>query len=338
MKYSDINIFCCPECRGRLKFFEINGFDKDLDCQEVTEGSINCMSCDAIYPVIKSIPRFVSRNNYASSFGYQWSKFHRTQFGREQKESSKMRFNIETQWPDNLQGQLILEPGCGAGRFSEIALDTGAEVWSFDISEAVEVCIANMSSLESRRRHHVFWADIYKIPLPYEMFDKIFCLGVLQHCPDVKKAYLGLASFLKPEGELAVDCYLKQPLRDIFKLKYLFRPIFKWWKASWLFAFCSLVISVAYDSKLFFVKIPMIGRFISGLIPIGPLNYEPDYYFSVRELKNIKTLSMLDMLSPKYDNPQKISNFRLWMESANLEILQLATGYNGINARARRTK
>lgn len=247
-----------------------------------------------------------------------------------------MRFNIETQWPDNLQGQLILEAGCGAGRFSEIALDTGAELWSFDMSEAVEACTANMESLETRRRHHVFQADIYKIPLPYEMFDKIFCFGVLQHCPDVKRAYFSLAHFLKPRGELAVDCYLKEPLKDIFKLKYLFRPLFKWWKASWLFVFCSLVISAAYDSKLFFVKIPIIGRFISGLIPIGPLNYGQGHYFCADRIKEIKTLSMFDMLSPKYDRPQKISNFRLWMESAGLEILELTTGYNGINARGRR--
>lgn len=85
MKYSDIDIFLCPECRGRLRFFEIKGFDKDLDWQEVVEGSINCMNCAAIYPIIKSIPRFVIRNNYASSFGYQWSKFHRTQFGGSKK-------------------------------------------------------------------------------------------------------------------------------------------------------------------------------------------------------------------------------------------------------------
>ena len=196
--------------------------------------------------------------------------------------------------------------------------------------------MANIKSRELKRHYHLFQADIYKIPLPYEMFDKIFCFGVLQHCPDIKKAYLSLVPFLKPGGELVVDCYLSQPLKDMFNLKYLLRPFFKWWRPFWLYAFCSVAISVAYDIKSFCAKIPMVGRFISGFIPIGRLNYEPDCYFSVTEIKKIKTLSMFDSLSPKYDKPQKMSNFRLWMESAGLEILELTTGYNGINARGRR--
>ncbi len=336
MKYSDINVFCCAKCRGVLRFLRISECDKNLDMQEVLEGLLICANCNSNYPIMKSIPRFVNLNNYTSSFGYQWKKFSRTQLGEIQKQISRERFYATTKWPNNLCGQLILEVGCGAGRFSEIALDTGAEVHSFDLSDAVEANMANIKSWELKRHHHLFQADIYQIPLPYEMFDKIFCFGVLQHCPDVRKAYLSLVHFLKPGGELAVDCYLSQPLKDMFNLKYLLRPFFKWWRPSWLFVFCSVIISLAYDAKSILVKIPIVGTIISRIIPIGRLNYEPDYYFSVPEIKEIKTLSMFDMLSPKYDKPQKISNFRLWMESAGLEILELTTGYNGINARGRR--
>jgi hypothetical protein len=58
--------------------------------------------------------------------------------------------------------------------------------------------------------------------------------------------------------------------------------------------------------------------------------------FSIDELKEIKTLSVFDMLSPKYDNPQKLSTFKAWMEEAGLEILEMTTGFNGINARGRK--
>ncbi len=253
-----------------------------------------------------------------------------------QKQIARIRFDVTTKWPDNLKGQLILEVGCGAGQFTEIALETQAEVYSFDMNEAVEVCSENVKSSVLKDNHHLFQADLYKIPLTYGVFDKIFCLGVLQHCPCVKKAYIGLVPFLKPGGELVVDCYLRQPIKDTFNLKYLLRPFFKWWRPSWLFAFCSVVISVAYDTKSWLTKIPLAGKFISELIPIGKLNYEPDYYFSVSQIKEIKTLSMFDMLSPKYDLPQRLSSFQLWMKEAGLEILELTTGYNGINARARR--
>lgn len=334
MKYSDIDVFCCPNCRNSLKIIGIRESDKDSG--EVLGGTVACINCNSAYPIIKSIPRFVNQDTYASSFGYQWKKFSRTQFEKRQRQDAESRFYITTNWPKDLRGRVILEAGCGAGQFSGIALDTGAEVYSFDVTEAVEVTLNNIASSNLRAHHHLFQADIYKIPLPYGMFDKIFCLGVLQHCPDVKKAYLSLVPFLKPGGELVVDCYLSQPLKDIFNLKYLLRPFFKWWKASWLFLFCRVAISVAYDIKSLFAKVPLVGEFISGLVPIGPLNYGPDYQFSVPEIKEIKTLSMFDMLSPKYDKPQRISTFRKWMEGAGLEILELTTGYNGINARVRR--
>jgi hypothetical protein len=145
-----------------------------------------------------------------------------------------------------------------------------------------------------------------------------------------------MVPFLKPQGELVFDCYLKLPLKDVTNPKYLLRPFLKWWKPSWLFVFCKTVISLVYDMKSWFAKIPLIGKFISGLLPIGPLQYELGYHHTVSEIKEIKALSMFDMLSPKYDLPQRISSVQLWLESAGLEILELTIGYNGINARARK--
>jgi hypothetical protein len=80
------------------------------------------------------------------------------------------------------------------------------------------------------------------------------------------------------------------------------------------------------------------GQRLAGFIPIGRLNYEPGFHFTIPELKEIKTLSVFDMLSPKYDKCQKMSGVRRWMEEANLEVVELTTGYNGINARARSYK
>jgi len=336
MKYSDIDLFLCPECRGSLKFQEIFRQETYSGSVEVLEGLISCVACNSGFPVIEAIPRFARQDNYAYSFAYQWNKFKQTQFGSKQKQIGKTRFYATTKWSDNLGGQLILEAGCGAGHFTEIALETQARVYSFDLSASVDAARENLKNNPLLLNLHLFQGDIYRIPLPYAMFDKIFCLGVLQHCPDVKKAYFSLIPFLKPGGELVVDCYLRQPLRDMFNLKYLLRPFFKWWKPPWLFAFCSFAISLAYDAKLFLTKIPLVGKLLSGFIPIGKLNYEPDYHFSASEMKEIKTLSMFDMLSPRYDKPQRLTDLRAWMQEAGLQILELSLGYNGINARAKK--
>jgi SAM-dependent methyltransferase len=332
MKETDAPLYRCLKCRGTLALAEARSTRTD----EVLEGMLACAACGAKYPIVRAIPRFVESSNYAASFGYQWKAFARTQVGGQQKVWSKARFDATTKWPNGLEGQVILEAGCGAGRFTGIALDTGAEIYSFDLSEAVEANLDNIRDAARTERLHLFQASIHDVPLPPGLCDKIFCLGVLQHCPDVKQAYLSLVPYLKPGGELVVDCYLSQPVKHLFNLKYLLRPFFKWWKPSTLFRFWSAVMSVTFDLKSILNRTPQVGKHLAGLIPIGRLSYEPEYRFTVAEMKEIKTLSVFDMLSPKYDQPQKLSTFRAWMEEAGLEIIELTTGYNGINARARR--
>ena len=331
MKRSDASMFCCPKCRGGLTLIE-----QAPALEEVWEGSLRCERCRYDYPIIRSIPRFVADAGYAASFGYQWKAFAKTQVGGAQTSISEARFYATTGWPRDLTGQVILEAGCGAGRFSGIALATGAEVYSFDLSQAVEASLDNIQSAADRRRHHLFQASIYAVPLPHQMFDKIFCFGVLQHCPDVEGAYRSLVPFLKPGGEIVVDCYLSQPLKHAFNLKYWLRPFFRWWKPSWLFAFWSVMISLAYDLKAFLSRLPVAGDALASLIPIGRLNYEPEHHFTVAELKEIKTLSAFDMLSPRYDKCQTLDDVRRWMESELLEVVSLGLGYNGINAKARK--
>jgi hypothetical protein len=93
---------------------------------------------------------------------------------------------------------------------------------------------------------------------------------------------------------------------------------------------------MAFDLKFFLSRIPGIGRLVCEIVPIGRLSYEPEMKFTRAELKEIKTLSVFDMLSPKYDQPQKLSTFRSWMIEAGLEVLEITTGFNGINARGRK--
>ena len=84
-------------------------------------------------PIVRNIPRFVPSESYASSFGFQWNHFDRIQIDKfMHNDLSRDRFNATTGWPPHLDGQRILEAGCGAGRFTQLALETDAEVVSFD--------------------------------------------------------------------------------------------------------------------------------------------------------------------------------------------------------------
>src|SRR5205814_4097766 len=123
-------------------------------------------------------------------------------------------------WPRELSGELILEVGSGSGRFTEQAASTGAFVVSLDYSYAVE---ANYSSNGAKENVLIVQGDIYAMPFPRGYFDKVFCLGVLQHTPDVHKAFLALPPMLKPGGELVVDVYKRTFFRTYLSTKYYAR-------------------------------------------------------------------------------------------------------------------
>ena len=93
------------------------------------------------YRVINKIPRFVNDNNYTSAFGIQWNHFRTTQldsFSNFPLSESRLKRCIGKDLFSKLEGKLILEAGCGAGRFTEILLHNGANVASVDMSSAVD--------------------------------------------------------------------------------------------------------------------------------------------------------------------------------------------------------
>jgi SAM-dependent methyltransferase len=278
------------------------------------------------------MPRFVATEAYAASFGYQWNRYAKLQLDSFSGQSlSRDRFYATTRWPPRMEGQCILEAGCGMGRFTEIVLRTGAEIFSFDLSAAIEANFINNGAAGSL---HVFQADIYRIPLRKEAFDKVFCMGVLQHCPDVKRAFLSLVPFLRSGGEIVIDVYQRYKL--VPPLKYWVRPFVRWMRPESIHRLLRLTIPPLFDLKKALYKIPAVGKPLGDLIPIGPLWHKPGRKYTEEELKEIKILSALDMLSPAHDHPQRMKDVKLWLEEAGLVGIQVETGFNGITARGRK--
>lgn len=181
----DARHYRCPDCAGELCFVPGMGGG------DVAEGGLRCRSCGVSYSIIHGIPRFVAPENYAGAFGFQWNLHPKAQLdSRSGLPISRERFFEATQWPGDMKGLRILEAGCGAGRFTEIACQTGAQVFSGDYSLAVEANLGNNGHFTNL---YLFQGDIYKLPFPAGFFDKIFCFGVLQHIPDPEAAFACLA-------------------------------------------------------------------------------------------------------------------------------------------------
>src|SRR4051794_34270654 len=180
------------------------------------------------YPVVRDIPRICEPGNYTDSFGKQWNAFRLTQIDSAEQELSRRRFFAETGWtPEQLDGIDLLEVGSGAGRFTRVVLERSrANLFSIDFSNAVEANLKTNGELAGGRLH-LFQASIYEMPFPDESFDKIFCIGVLQHTPSFERSIRALVQKAKRGAEIVVDFYPIRGWWTKLSAKYLLRPVTK---------------------------------------------------------------------------------------------------------------
>jgi ubiquinone/menaquinone biosynthesis C-methylase UbiE len=163
-----------------------------------------------VIQIVKKIPRFVETEGYTAAFGRQWKIYNNVQLDSKNGTSrSEERLRVALGKPLGcIKGLKVLEAGSGAGRFTEILLKYGAKVYSFDLSNAVEVNYKNNSTDKNLT---IFQADIENIPFEDNFFDLSICLGVMQHTRDSKKSLKELARVTKKNGVISFDHYRKHP-------------------------------------------------------------------------------------------------------------------------------
>lgn len=321
MQGNNLKHFRCPRCKS-------DSLVLDASPAQTPTGAIVCQGCQTRYPVNSGIPRFVLDDQYAKSFGFQWNRFRRTQLDSHTglPLSANRLFRV-TGWPRDMRGQLVLEAGSGAGRFTEVLIATGATLFSFDLSSAVE---ANQANNGNATNLNLFQGSIYDIPLPEAYFDKVVCLGVLQHTPDPDRSFACLARHVKPGGELAVDVYARH-WPQLVSWKYLLRPITTRLPQRFLFRCVETTVKVLLPLAIALRKIG--GRFGARLMPV--LEYS---HFGLPYELNCEwaTLDTFDMYSPMHDHPRSIEQVRAWYETTGFVDIIVEPGPNGVIARGRR--
>lgn len=327
MRESALQYLVCPLCHGDLT---IGSVEKRRG--EILEAAqLNCVGCQASYPVVRCIPRFVPNENYASGFGFEWTMHAKTQYDSYNRTKlSEQRFFAETCWPRDLAGEVILEVGSGSGRFTEQAASTGAFVVSLDYSYAVE---ANYASNGAQENVLIVQGDIYALPFRTAYFDKVFCFGMLQHTPDVHKAFLALPPVLKPGGEMVVDVYKKSFLRTNLATKYYVRGLTRNMDPPHLYRLVRSWIDLMWPFARLISRIPRVGPSINWRLLI------PDYTVWGLQgslAKEWAYLDAFDMLSPRYDAPQTIKTLSNWFQEVGMAEVVIRYGYNGIEGRGKR--
>ena len=273
-------------------------------------------------PVMKDgIARFVEADNYADSFGFQWNRFAATQLDREQKGSSgsSVRFWAETGWDRQaLKGVNILEAGSGAGRFSQVILtESEANLHSFDYSNAVDANLKSNGAI-APERFQLSQASIYDIPYPDDSFDKVVCLGVLQHTPDFEESVRALVRKARLGGEIVVDFYEIRNLFTKIHAKYLLRPISKRIDDEKLL---NLIDRHADRLMRLYRGLGKMGLApLRRFIPVADFEGPYPKTLSEKQMREWVVLDTFDMMSPEHDHPQRIGSVAKMMERAGADV------------------
>jgi 2-polyprenyl-3-methyl-5-hydroxy-6-metoxy-1,4-benzoquinol methylase len=288
---------------------------------DVVRGSLVTEDGRHRYPIRDHIPRFVPQSNYADNFGMQWNHFKRTQLDSHSGHPiSAERFWGATGWtPEQLRGQWVVDVGCGSGRFAEVALSAGAKVIAMDLSNAVDACYAN---LKHHPNLHAVQADIYNLPFAREAFPFVYSLGVLQHTPDVARAFGALPPLVKQGGHLCVDYYGKT-WKSALLPKYWLRPLTTRIPQQTLFAGLQKAVPVMLPMSRALGAIPGVGKVAKRVVPV--VNYHGLLPLSPRQHDEWALLDTFDMFAPKYDQPQTAATARAWMEQAGLNDIEILT-------------
>lgn len=206
-------------------------------------------------------------------------------------------------------------------------LSTGAEVFSFDSSSAVE---SNWRNNGNSSRLHLFQADIYSLPSRQAAFDKVLCLGVLQHTPDPEKAFSRLAQMVRPAGELVIDIYEKS-IVALLRWKYVLRPLTRRMNRRTLYRVANSVVPILLPVSRVLRR--LAGRIGARVVPIVDYSH---LGLSEELNKQWAVLDTFDMYAPTFDRPQTMRTVEGWYGAVGFEEITVRRGPNGVVGKGRR--
>jgi SAM-dependent methyltransferase/uncharacterized protein YbaR (Trm112 family) len=239
MKRELLKLIECKKCNCE---FNLKVFKNE---QEVKDGLLVCPRCKNYYFVVEFIPRILSKELYKNNlfekkyekeikknipefklkeeedklselkkdnikfFGYEWVHFNRHGFDDHiynERFEEKIFHEKTLLKKKEIKNKLVLDAGCGNGRYTYQAAKCGAKIVGFDLGPGVESAYQNTKDFPNV---HIIQADIFNLPFKKEVFDVVFTIGVIHHTGNSKKAFQSVIKPLRKDGTIAVTCYHK---------------------------------------------------------------------------------------------------------------------------------
>lgn len=322
MKRWLVDLLLCPQCRTTTPLI----IASETEDGDIMRGTLRCADCRAAYPVRNGIPRFVpDSDNYSENFGTQWQAFRTTQIDRlAHHRLSEARFFKDTKWATGwLNGKLILDAGCGAGRFADVMAQHGARVVACDMSSAVDACRAvardPRGQSSNRGEIEVVQGNLMDLPFRPGSFDAVHCAGVIQHTPDPQQVMADLPTLVRDGGRIFYNFYEIDAGTRFQIVKYALRRTTWRWPAARLHGFCRVLCWIFFVPSLVMSRIPKI-RFFNRFLPICSV-HPPG--IPVRQQFEMTLLDTIDWYGPRYEIRQdhrRVAKLLRRLGLANVEV------------------
>lgn len=231
------------------------------------------------FPIAGGVPRFVQHELNADqartrdSFGYEWTELYPQHGQTEQERVVERRVFLDytRTLPSDFKGKLVLDAGCGNGRYARFVSEWGARVVAVDISSAVDVAATNVGG---RDNVDVIQADLFRLPFREGVFDMAYSVGVLHHTPDAAGAFKSVAKTVRPGGSLSIFVHARG--NGVLYRSNLFLRGFTAkapYKTTWRFSQVLTALGKTLD------RIPLAG-------PMGRIMLSQMFYFSADQHNN----------------------------------------------------
>ncbi len=243
----------------------------------------------------------------ARAFGTEW----KTLSGLPEVFHAEFRSYFEPLSPIELKDLVVLDAGCGMGKFTLAAAHAGARVViGVDLSEAVDVAYGHLRHLPNA---HVVQASIYQLPFRPGTFEFIFSIGVLHHLPDPEKGFLQLPPLATPCARILIWVYALEGNEAFVRWVDPLRALIFSRLPSWSNRVVTTLLSLPLWVLIHLLYIPLNQRGLAQDLPYA------DYFLYFSRL-GFRTFwgTVYDKLVPPISFYLTRDSIRSWLATANL--------------------
>ncbi len=215
-------------------------------------------------------------DNLINDFGEEWKKFDQKNISLSiNKEIFDKYFNIFP-WEKINKNSIGMDVGSGSGRWSYFLASKVKKIFLIEPSKkAIQVSKNNLSKFLNLEYIN---SDANEIPIEEESIDFCYCLGVLHHIPDIKKALLSINKKLKIGAPFLVYIYYSfenKPVwfKIIWKITDIFRIIISRMPFMLKSIICDIIALIIYFP---ISRISKILKYLNLNISNFPLSFYAD--------------------------------------------------------------